>query len=86
MKSRTTGGINLGLTENIEETHKSLSLRTGDVIARGIGLNCLCHQMWLDQLTELTNDELQCNKFYEEKKEIESDENEQDKELGQLNN
>jgi hypothetical protein len=40
----------------------------------------------LDQLTELTNDELQCNKFYEEKKEIESDENEQDKELGQLNN
>jgi hypothetical protein len=34
MKSRTTGGINLGLTENIEETHKSLSLRTGDVIAR----------------------------------------------------
>jgi hypothetical protein len=34
MQARTTGAINLGVTGNIQGTHRFYSLRTGEIIVR----------------------------------------------------
>ena len=56
MDSRTTGAISLGLTSNIQGTHKFLSLRTGEIIVRRKWTELPVPAEVIDKLDDMTTD------------------------------
>jgi hypothetical protein len=56
MESRTTGAINLGLTGNIQGTHRFFSLKTGELIVRRRWTELPIPSDVIDQLEELAGE------------------------------
>jgi hypothetical protein len=65
MQARTTGAINLGVTGNIQGTHRFYSLRTGEIIVRRNWTELPTPNEVIDRLEEMTIAEVEAGNEHE---------------------